>query len=290
VQRHQVDRGDDRLTTPINGSRLRQPTRWDSEKKQQKRITSRDKVVILNAYEKGLRRGEHRDELLQEIAQVHGKSTRQVERYISDARRQREIKAGPYLEMEFIPVKVYTDERRISMCACVNVWNRGSMEARRCWGTLRLLSLGDSSAHKYQEAIGLFRLHWAGLPFEEEAPTVDIPAEGHPCRLDIAFSLPPPLERAQPDSAITSGRIAMLSGLHEIYSGRGCWIAVSTALLRPDVTNSFYLVPGSYQVAVTVGWADQRGQTQEFMLVSPSSWEGLSLVPHQRLGHRGSPS
>lgn len=278
------------MATRTNGNRLRQPTRWESEKKQQKRITEHAKAVILDTYEKRLGRGADRDELLSEIAQQYGKSPRQIERYISSAQHQREREAGPYLEIEPLSAKVYTDEQRVSMCACVNVWNRGSREAQRCWGTLRLLSPGDSLAHKYQETVGPFRLHWAGLPFEEEAPTVHIPAEGPPCRLDIAFCLPPPLERAQSGSAITSGRIATLASLHDVFSGRGCWIAVSTALLRPDVTNSFYLVPSSYQVEVAVGCADQRGQTQEFMLVSPSSWEGLSLVPHRRLGHRGSPS
>ena len=237
-----------------------------------------------------MQRGKDRGELLEEIGQIYGKSIRQIERYVSDARRQRERKAGPCLEMEFIPAKVYTDEQRFSMCACVNVWNRGSREARRCWGTLRLLSSGDSLAHKYQEAMGPFRLHWAGQPFEEEVPTVDVPAEGPPRRLDIAFSLPPQLERARPDNAITSGRIPRLDNLHNVLSGRGCWIAVSRGLLRPEVTNSFYLAPGSYQVEVTVGWADQRGTNQEFELVSPESWESLSLVPRGRPGHRGSPS
>lgn len=273
----------------MNQNRLRKPTRWESEKKLRKRITNRDRFAILNAYEKGLQSGADRGELLEEMAQIYGKSLRQIERYISDARRQRERKAGPYLEMEFIAVKVYTDEQRISKCACVNVWNRGSREAQRCWGTLRLLSPGDSLAHRYQEAMEHFRLHWAGLPFEEEAPTVDIPAEGPPCRLDIAFSLPPPLERARPTGAISSGRIAALSSLHDILSGRGCWIAVPAALLRPDVTNSFYLASGRYQVEVTVGWADKRGRSQEFVLVSPASWEGLSLVPREQPGHCGSP-
>lgn len=67
--------------------------KWDSNKAaESKRVRQRDKAVILRAYEKAMGKGESRDDILPKLAQRYGKSERQIERYIQQARKEMEGK------------------------------------------------------------------------------------------------------------------------------------------------------------------------------------------------------
>ncbi|MBI4298633.1 MAG: hypothetical protein HY666_02620 [Chloroflexi bacterium] len=61
------------------------------------------------------------------------------------------------------------------------------------------------------------------------------------------------------------------------WSGEGCWLAQPVALYDPDPRLDAYRLPGEYRIKVTVECASGEGDSQEFILVSPDSWEGLQL-------------
>jgi hypothetical protein len=48
---------------------------------------------------------------------------------------------------------------------------------------------------------------------------------------------------------------------------------------NPDPRLEAYLAPGEYIVKISVGCEGGKGDNQEFILNSPASWEGLSLLP-----------
>ena len=68
------------------------PTKWDSKAKRlRKRLTSREKLALLQRYEAEMRQGRSREQILSEMAQEIGVfSNRQVERIIAQAKRYRE--------------------------------------------------------------------------------------------------------------------------------------------------------------------------------------------------------
>jgi hypothetical protein len=82
---------DDILASKMNEIQRRQPTKWDSKRKRtSERITDRDKAAILKIYEKGLKKGQDRGELLSGLARRYDRSERQIERYIQQAKEKRE--------------------------------------------------------------------------------------------------------------------------------------------------------------------------------------------------------
>jgi hypothetical protein len=48
---------------------------------------------------------------------------------------------------------------------------------------------------------------------------------------------------------------------------------------NPDPRLEAYLTPGEYIIKTSVGCVGGKGDSQEFTLTSPVSWEGLSLLP-----------
>lgn len=86
---------------------IHRSAKWDSKKKRtSKRITQRDQAAILHAYEKAMGRGESRDDILLKLAQRYGKSERQIERYIQQARGREGKQEGQVNQ-----VLVTTDDR-----------------------------------------------------------------------------------------------------------------------------------------------------------------------------------
>jgi hypothetical protein len=91
---------------------IRRLPKWDSKKmRTSKRITRRDQAAILHAYEKAMGRGESRDDILAKLAQRYGRSNRQIERYIQQARKEGEGKR----EEQTSPVLVTDDMSRARM-------------------------------------------------------------------------------------------------------------------------------------------------------------------------------
>ena len=187
----------------------------------------------------------------------------------------------PRLRIRSESVTIWTDGRHIARYATVEVAAVSKVEAVDCWAWADVLSpLGPS-----------FPLHWAGTaysPDEASAPRTTInPRE--PARLDVAVALPPPGRKrklSSPEYVNASGQItAMGFDLgrrlpivpNSSWYGEGCWLGHPVALYNPDPRLKAYLSPGEYRIKITVGCSDGEGEDQEFILVSPFSWEGLQL-------------
>ena len=72
-------------------SRVQRLPKLDYKKtRMSKRVRERDKAVILRIYEQEMAKGGNRDDILLKLSEKYGKSERQVERYIQQARNERE--------------------------------------------------------------------------------------------------------------------------------------------------------------------------------------------------------
>lgn len=186
----------------------------------------------------------------------------------------------PRLQIQSESVQVWTDRRHIARYATVEVVADSKVEAMDCWARVEDLLSGPS-----------LPLHWAGVeysPHESSAQRIII-SPGEPARLDIAFALPPPRAEVNPlvsKGAIMSGQVTVMSpGGDARYvseprgNGEGCWLAQSAALYNPDPRLKAHRQPGDHRIRVTVGCRDGTGDSQQFILDSPMSWEGLQLRP-----------
>lgn len=184
----------------------------------------------------------------------------------------------PRLRILSPSVEVRTDRHHIARYATVVVSAVSKVEAAGCEAWVQAAPSGFSAP-----------LHWAGLlytPEESTTPPMTIRPE-RAARLDVAFALPPPekevLESASA-GALISGQVAAIRfGEKERYmpgglwNGEGCWLAVPVALYNPDLRQEAYIKPGVYRIAINVYCPGGEGDSQEFVLLSPDSWEGLQL-------------
>ena len=151
------------------------------------------------------------------------------------------------------------------------------MDAPGSWGQAEVLALRGPSAP----------VHWKGTPITPEvysAPQLTISTVD----LDVAFTLPSPQRHntgLPPEAVLVSGQVPSMGGdfgsgggSRSPYSGEGCWLATPEALYNFDPGLKSYLPPGTYRVVVRVGCAGGVGDEGEFELVSPRSWDGLSLT------------
>lgn len=63
---------------------------WDNYS-QKPRLTERQKAKIADRYEKEIAKGRNREEVLEELAEKAGRSTREIERYVSSATEKRKV-------------------------------------------------------------------------------------------------------------------------------------------------------------------------------------------------------
>ena len=168
-------------------------------------------------------------------------------------------------------VDVFTDGISFAMYATLKAAADSGVEARDCWAWVDVLSSGQS-----------FPLHWAGTPFTAEESTaahISISPAG-PARLDVVAALPPPGRTPVPfPDAIPIGEVAMfLRGSGEpAWNGEGCWLAQPVALYNPRPRLPSYLAPGKHRIRVRVGCGSAEMDRCDYVVASPTSWEGLKL-------------
>jgi hypothetical protein len=168
-------------------------------------------------------------------------------------------------------VDVFTDGIARARYATLEVAADSTAEAIDCWAWVDVIPSGPS-----------FPLHWAGTPFTAEESTAAHIAisPARPARLDVAAALPPPGRAPGPlPDAIPIGEVAMfLQGSGEpLWNGQGCWLAQPVALYNPRPRLASYLAPGKYKVRVRVGCGSTEMDISDYVIVSPTSWEGLKL-------------
>lgn len=170
-------------------------------------------------------------------------------------------------------VNVFTDRSRVARYAFVEVASTTEVEAKGCWALAQVLPAGPT-----------FPLHWAGMPYttEESTSARIIIRQERAARLDVALALPPPGRAIDvPPNALLSGRISVIvSGPNELcpWHGEGCWLAQPLALDSPDPRLEAYLKPGKHKIKISVGCENGEGDSREFMLNSPTSWERLTFT------------
>jgi len=64
----------------------------------------------------------------------------------------------------------------------------------------------------------------------------------------------------------------------QTWNGTGCWLAQPLALYNPAPELESFLSPGKYKIKVRVGCDTGEGDSREFILQSPISWEELRLL------------
>jgi hypothetical protein len=179
----------------------------------------------------------------------------------------------PHLRLLCPSVGYFTDSAYMAICATVAIADVSKVEASGCQGWIKLFSTGKS-----------FPLQWVGLRFTSEefnAPQVTInPAM--PAHLYIAVALQSPGQEvvSRPDARIVGEVASYFAGSRggeALWDGKGCWLAQPLALDNPDPRLESYLPPGDYRIRVTVECEGGEGDSAEFILTSPISWEGLAL-------------
>ncbi len=186
----------------------------------------------------------------------------------------------PRLQLGSVSVDVWTDQYRIARYATVEVAVVSKVDAVDCeaWCALPLRGLS-------------FPLHWAGTQYTPEefgAPCIVIRPD-KPARLDVAFALPAPGLPNAPsvtERTLTSGQVVgMWSGGEAKYvpdlawTGQGCWIGEPRSLYNPDPRAAAYCTPGRYRIRITVRCAGGEGDSAEYDIESPMSWQNLRLTP-----------
>jgi hypothetical protein len=171
--------------------------------------------------------------------------------------------------------RILTDGLDAAKFASVVVTANG-VEAKGCWGWVKVLPSGPS-----------IPLHWRETPFEEEqtqASRIFIRTESA-AELDIAFALPPERvtgisERRYPCQEVPVF-LQRMTQLRPQWRGEGCWLARPSAMENPDPRLEAFLPPGQYRIEVTTGCDNGKGDSREFILKSPSSWNELVIVDEQ---------
>ena len=127
-------------------------------------------------------------------------------------------------------------------------------------------------------------LHWRGIVFVSEqtnASQIVIPPE-KAANLNVAVAFPSRkvielYPQAEPCPEVPAFFIGSTG--QPPWHGEGCWLAQPSALNNPDPRLEAYLIPGEYNIKVSVGCEDGKGDSREFILRSPASWEELTLLP-----------
>lgn len=191
----------------------------------------------------------------------------------------------PRLRILTHSVKLYSDKESVGRYATVEVAATTKVAAEECWAWVEVVAPPGPS----------LPLHWAGLPNtpeESSAGRITI-SPVKPARLDVAFvPLRPDCRTITlfPNAAI-SGQVVMIKDSRDVshasettWAGEGCWLAQPAALYNPDPRQEAYLGPAEYTIRVSVGCRGGEGDSKEFVLVSPASWEGLQLRSAQAGG------
>jgi hypothetical protein len=168
--------------------------------------------------------------------------------------------------------QVFTDGIREARYATIEVANDSEVEATGCWAWADIQTKGLKVP-----------LHWAGTeitPMETDAPRISI-NKRKPARLDIAFAIAA-LGKTRPVNHPTtvSGDVVIYPREPQktAWDGKGCWLAQPAVLYNPDPGWEAYLPPGDHRVKVTVGCLKGQGDiTADYIIISPSSWEGLDI-------------
>ena len=94
MHRHSPASDGDNLVTEM--SKLRRLSKLDYEKtRMSKKVTRRDRAAMLSFYDEKMAKGDKRDDILLRLSAKYGKSERQIERYIQQARKERqEVQEG----------------------------------------------------------------------------------------------------------------------------------------------------------------------------------------------------
>ncbi len=182
---------------------------------------------------------------------------------------------APQLRILSPSVDIWADNVSIARYATIEVATISGVEARGCWAWVKVMPQGPS-----------FPLHWAGTPItaeEASSPRVII-NPSKPARLDVAIALPPPSKALSNfEHAKVCGEVPMYvpSSRYgkQTWNGEGCWLAQPLALYNAAPELESFLPPGNYQIKVKVGCDTGEGDSIEFILQSPTSWEELRLLP-----------
>jgi len=179
-----------------------------------------------------------------------------------------------HLFFRSMSVRDFRKGNRVARYATVEVVNDSEVEATGCWGWADIATTGLKVP-----------LHWAGTPItaaETDAPRISI-NQRKPARLDVAFTMAAPgKEQLSNRSVTTSGDIVTYprDPRKTVWNSKGCWLAQPAALYNPDTGGESYLPPGDHRVKVTVGCLNGQGDiTADYIITSPSSWEGLDFKP-----------
>lgn len=171
-------------------------------------------------------------------------------------------------------VDIWTDNVSIARYATIEVAAISEAEARDCWAWVKVMPQGPS-----------LPLHWAGTPCtaeEASSPRVII-NPSKPARLDVAVALPPSGKALSNfEHAKVCGEVPMYIPIsrygEQTWNGEGCWLAQPLALYNPAPELESFLLPGEYRIEVRVGCEVGEGDSREFILRSPISWEEFALL------------
>jgi hypothetical protein len=170
-------------------------------------------------------------------------------------------------------ITLFTDRLDFVRFASVEISAANGVEAKDCWGLVTVLPSGLS-----------LPLHWRGTGFKAEQTALAriIVQPQKAANLDVAVSLPCPGVVEMPSKAEPCPEVPAFfvgSTPQPPWHGEGCWLAQPTALDNPDPRSEAYLSPGPHNIRISVGCEGGKGDVREFVLRSPVSWEGLTLVP-----------
>jgi len=162
----------------------------------------------------------------------------------------------------------------IARYATIEVAAISEIEAKECWAWVDVLPQGPS-----------LPLHWGGTQCtaeETDAPRVNI-NPSKVARLDVAVALPlPTTVLSNLEHAKVCGEVPMYvpSSRYgkQTWNGEGCWLAQPLALYNPVPELESFLPPGKYKIKVRVGCDTGEGDSCEFILQSPTSWERLVFL------------
>ena len=178
-----------------------------------------------------------------------------------------------HLCLQSLGVGNYRSGTRVARYATIEVANDSDVEAK-CWAWAHLPKTGINVP-----------LHWAATAItaaETDAPTISI-NKRKPARLDVAFALVAPGKTRPANHPTTvSGDVVIYprEPQEADFDGKGCCLAQPAALYNPDPGWESYLPPGDHLVKVTVGYLNGQGDiTANYVITSPSSWEGLDIKP-----------
>lgn len=168
---------------------------------------------------------------------------------------------------------LFTDRLDFARFAFVEVSTGSDIEAKGCWGWVKVLPSGPS-----------LPLHWRGTVFTAEQTNTSriIILPDTVANLNVAVALPSRKIIEMSLQAEPCPEVPVFftgSTQQPPWHGEGCWLAQPSALNNPDPRLEAYLTPGVYNISVSVGCEGGKGDSREFILYSPASWEELALLP-----------